>query len=127
MDPVKRLWMWFCCKKLLGKLFDYLIIPQNANGFSRYNELLISIRISLIELQKGIKGLVVMSSDLEEIFLCIYDGRVPSPWLKGEHIFGNKNLLIYCFFSISLIKIVGLLDTGFDDENRSLLSVGFHN
>lgn len=41
------------------------------------------MRESLEELQKGIQGLVVMSSELEEIFHCIYEGRVPSPWLKG--------------------------------------------
>lgn len=35
------------------------------------------------ELDKGIKGLVVMSSELEEIFTCIYEGRVPSSWLKA--------------------------------------------
>lgn len=50
----------------------------------RYNALLSSIAVSLEELQKGIKGLVVMSSELEEIFTCIYEGRVPSGWLKGE-------------------------------------------
>lgn len=50
---------------------------------TRYNVLLVRIRSSLRELQKGIKGLVVMSAELEEIFTCIYDGRVPSPWLRG--------------------------------------------
>lgn len=50
---------------------------------SRYDTLLSSIVVSLDELQKGIKGLVVMSSELEEIFTCIYEGRVPSGWLRG--------------------------------------------
>lgn len=50
----------------------------------RYNSLLRSIVVSLEELQKGIKGLVVMSSELEDIFTCIYEGRVPSGWLKGK-------------------------------------------
>ncbi|XP_071951094.1 dynein axonemal heavy chain 2-like isoform X2 [Antedon mediterranea] len=49
----------------------------------RYNVLLRAIRSSLIDLEKGIKGLVVMSSDLEEIFNCIYDARVPSTWQKA--------------------------------------------
>lgn len=39
-------------------------------------------RLSLLELEKGIKGLVVMSSSLEEIFHCIHDARVPSLWEK---------------------------------------------
>lgn len=54
---------------------------------SRYNTLLSSIVVSLDELQKGIKGLVVMSSELEEIFTCIYEGRVPSGWLRGKETF----------------------------------------
>ncbi|XP_014680873.1 PREDICTED: dynein heavy chain 2, axonemal-like [Priapulus caudatus] len=48
----------------------------------RYNALLQEIRTSLIDLEKGIKGLVVMSADLEEIFTCINDGRVPPAWAK---------------------------------------------
>ncbi|XP_030042289.1 dynein axonemal heavy chain 2 [Microcaecilia unicolor] len=49
----------------------------------RYNSLLITIRTSLIELEKGIQGLVVMSTDLEETFNCIYDARVPPLWEKA--------------------------------------------
>ncbi|XP_062849650.1 dynein axonemal heavy chain 2 [Trichomycterus rosablanca] len=49
----------------------------------RYNSLLHTIRTSLIELEKGIKGLVVMSSSLEETFQCIYDARVPPLWEKA--------------------------------------------
>nr|CAD7568025.1 unnamed protein product [Timema californicum] len=45
--------------------------------------LLQEIHSSLVELQKGIQGLVVMSSSLEDIFICIYEGRVPKEWLKA--------------------------------------------
>ena len=48
----------------------------------RYNILLEDIYESLIALQKGIQGLVVMSADLEEIFKCIFEARVPSSWQK---------------------------------------------
>lgn len=48
----------------------------------RYNLLLDVIRQSLISLQKGIKGLVVMSADLEDIFRCILEARVPAQWQK---------------------------------------------
>ena len=44
--------------------------------------LLNQIRSQLTDLERGIQGLVVMSSDLEEIFTCIYDARVPSSWEK---------------------------------------------
>nr|CAD7395754.1 unnamed protein product [Timema poppensis] len=45
--------------------------------------LIVEIHSSLVELQKGIQGLVVMSSSLEDIFICIYEGRVPKEWLKA--------------------------------------------
>nr|XP_019958870.1 PREDICTED: dynein heavy chain 2, axonemal [Paralichthys olivaceus] len=48
----------------------------------RYNSLLETITLSLLELEKAIKGLVVMSSSLEETFSCIYDARVPPLWEK---------------------------------------------
>ncbi|KAI8799348.1 dynein heavy chain and region D6 of dynein motor-domain-containing protein, partial [Cladochytrium replicatum] len=50
---------------------------------SRYNMLLSSIQKSVAELEKGIKGLVLMSSELEEIFLYIYEGRVPLLWKRA--------------------------------------------
>ncbi|XP_054656624.1 dynein axonemal heavy chain 2 [Dunckerocampus dactyliophorus] len=49
----------------------------------RYNSLLSTIISSLVELEKGIKGLVVMSSSLEETFNCMYDARVPPLWEKA--------------------------------------------
>lgn len=67
------------------------------NYIGRYNFLLLSIKSSLVDLQKGIKGLVVMSSELEEIFTCVYDGRVPSGWLKGKHDYEKS---IYSYFSL---------------------------
>ncbi|XP_030749874.1 dynein heavy chain 2, axonemal [Sitophilus oryzae] len=57
-----------------------VVLLQEIN---RYNALLSLINTSLEDLQKGIKGLVVMSSELEEIFTCIFEGRVPSTWLKA--------------------------------------------
>ncbi|KAK1153304.1 dynein heavy chain 2, axonemal [Acipenser oxyrinchus oxyrinchus] len=49
----------------------------------RYNSLLRTIKSSLIELEKGIQGLVVMSTSLEETFTCIYDARVPPMWERA--------------------------------------------
>lgn len=40
------------------------------------------IRTALKNLEKGIKGLIVMTIELENTFQCIYDGRVPPMWLK---------------------------------------------
>jgi dynein heavy chain len=48
----------------------------------RYNILLDDIYRSLVDLGRGIQGLVVMSADLEEIFKCVFESRVPSSWQK---------------------------------------------
>lgn len=49
----------------------------------RYNVLLRNMKNSLIDLQRGIKGLVVMSAELEDISNAMLEGRVPHVWLKG--------------------------------------------
>ncbi|XP_069015317.1 dynein axonemal heavy chain 2 [Embiotoca jacksoni] len=59
--------------------------PHNVvllQEIQNYNSLLDTITSSLVELEKGIKGLVVMSSSMEESFHCIYDARVPPLWEK---------------------------------------------
>ena len=48
----------------------------------RYNLLLDLIRKQLTDLERGIKGFVVMSSDLEEIFNCVFEAKVPASWMK---------------------------------------------
>lgn len=50
----------------------------------RYNVLLMEMKSNVIDLQKGIKGLVVMSSELENIFLAMLEGRVPNAWLESK-------------------------------------------
>uniref|UniRef100_T1INB1 Dynein axonemal heavy chain 2 n=1 Tax=Strigamia maritima TaxID=126957 RepID=T1INB1_STRMM len=46
----------------------------------RYNTLLSAITSSLHGLQRGIKGIVVMSADLEEILTSVFDNKVPRNW-----------------------------------------------
>ncbi|XP_022171452.1 dynein heavy chain 3, axonemal-like isoform X1 [Myzus persicae] len=46
----------------------------------RFNKLLSVIKKSLVEVQKAIKGKVVMSSDLEELHTSLVIGRVPPNW-----------------------------------------------
>ncbi|CAD7700814.1 unnamed protein product [Ostreobium quekettii] len=48
----------------------------------RYNILLVKARHSCRELIKGIKGLVVMSADLDLVFDALFNARVPAAWLK---------------------------------------------
>ena len=48
----------------------------------RVNGLLSVIRSTLIDLQKAVKGLVLMSAELEAVGRAMYDGKVPAAWLK---------------------------------------------
>lgn len=68
-------------EKLIGPRkspLDVVLLQEIA----RYNALLERTHSSLDELQMGIKGFVVMSSELDELFTCINEGRVPSIWLQ---------------------------------------------
>lgn len=64
------------------------VFKNDASPFSvvllqeikRYNNLLAKIRRSIVELQNGIKGIVVMTAELEETFGSIYEGKVPPSW-----------------------------------------------
>ena len=48
----------------------------------RYNRLLEVMKLSLVELKKALKGLVVMSEDLEKLSNSIYDNQVGKMWAE---------------------------------------------
>lgn len=48
----------------------------------RVNSLLSVMRNSLTDLGKAVRGLALMSSDLDALGRALFDGKVPAMWLK---------------------------------------------
>merc|ERR1719436_1058947 len=51
----------------------------------RFNALIKVMRSSLLDMQKAIKGLLLMSAELEAAFFEIFDGKTPAMWLKYSY------------------------------------------
>ncbi|XP_025097584.1 dynein heavy chain 1, axonemal-like [Pomacea canaliculata] len=61
-------------------LYEQSMNTVLAQEVIRYNKLLNTIHRSLSDLLKALKGLVVMSGELEEMAYSLYDNCVPSMW-----------------------------------------------
>jgi len=52
----------------------------------KFNKILKKIKVTLAELQRAIKGLVVMSSELDEMFTALQFQKVPTLWAKVSYL-----------------------------------------
>lgn len=53
---------------------------------TRYNKLIGIVRGSLMNIQKAIKGLLLMDANLEAAFNSIFDGKVPDMWAAKSYV-----------------------------------------
>src|SRR3989338_518202 len=76
----------------------------------RYNVLLQIVRSSLVNVQKGIKGEVVMSEQLEKMANSIYLGKIPAMWAEKSY----PSLKPLGGYVTDLLKRVEFLQTWLD-------------
>ncbi|XP_076766493.1 dynein heavy chain 3, axonemal [Xylocopa sonorina] len=87
-DILSKLWMQFDIVKV-SKIYPVLYMNSMntvlRQELIRFNNLVNVIRSTLIDVQKAIKGLVLMSSELEEVFSSMSIGTVPTTWSKVSY------------------------------------------
>jgi dynein heavy chain len=65
-----------------GLLMSLMIVLQQE--IVKFNRLLGTMSVSLIDLQKAIEGLIVMSSDLDKCYTCFMNNALPPVWERDS-------------------------------------------
>ena len=69
--------------------------------------------MSLVQLQKAIRGLVVMSVELERMFTSLMDNQVPTIWANAAYLSSPSSclLFLYALFYFVVLYILYLIKT----------------
>jgi dynein heavy chain len=78
---------------------------------TRFNGLVAVIQSSLIDIGKAVKGLLLMSSQLETAFMSIFDGKTPAMWLAKSY----PSLKPLGSYTTDLIERLKFLQTWIDE------------
>ncbi|XP_038127258.1 dynein heavy chain 12, axonemal [Cyprinodon tularosa] len=87
-DILTQLPNYFDTEAVLSKfpvLYEECMNTVLVQEMERYNALCSTIRVSLQNLLKAIKGLVVMDSELEAVAASLAVGKVPEKWAKRSY------------------------------------------
>jgi dynein heavy chain len=85
LDRVPKQWNIDKVQQKFPTLYTESMNTVLTQELTRFNGLIKAIYGSLQDIQKAVKGLVVMSAELEVCFSEIFDGKTPAMWLKASY------------------------------------------